>query len=165
MEKYCTQSESSNVEAISAFDTLFTTNHMKILKILFPYLDSEFQKMLAIYIKWQEFIYTLSIQKDFQSLSCSCNRQAGKGDFSSLLPTLLPYCSLKEQEQLSVFSNIHNTMNTFLQIKDYLPMIQTLFSQMQGNEKSSADNNVMDMFKNMMNDEQLSLLSMFMNGG
>ena len=35
MEK-CSENIEENTEAILAFDTLYTTNHMKILKLLLP---------------------------------------------------------------------------------------------------------------------------------
>ena len=52
MEKCEDNDDASN--AILAFDTLYTNNHMKILKMLLPYIDSKHQKLLCIYIKWQE---------------------------------------------------------------------------------------------------------------
>ena len=51
-------------EAIIAFDTLYTTNHMQMLKLLSPYLDMENQHRLAIYIKWQELQYTLNFMSN-----------------------------------------------------------------------------------------------------
>jgi len=59
MEK-CSENIEENVEAILAFDMLYTTNHMKILKLLIPYLESEHQKKLAVFIKWQELMFTLN---------------------------------------------------------------------------------------------------------
>ena len=59
MEK-CSENIEENMEAILAFDMLYTTNHMKILKLLIPYLESEHQKKLAVFIKWQELMFTLN---------------------------------------------------------------------------------------------------------
>ena len=49
--------------AIIAFDTLYTNNHMKIFKMLLPFVDSKYQKLLSIYIKWQELIFTMEFLK------------------------------------------------------------------------------------------------------
>ena len=57
----CSDEKEEKTEAILAFDTLYTTNHMKILKLLIPYLKTETQKKLAVYIKWQELLFTLKI--------------------------------------------------------------------------------------------------------
>ena len=66
MENYSDNNECVT-DAILAFDTLYTTNHMKILKILLPYLESEHQKKLAIFIKWQELIFTLNFFKQYSA--------------------------------------------------------------------------------------------------
>ena len=74
MEKYSENIE-ENMEAILAFDMLYTTNHMKILKLLIPYLESEHQKKLAVFIKWQELMFTLNFFKQYsasRSLTTRC---------------------------------------------------------------------------------------------
>ena len=54
-------------EAVIAFDTLYTQNHIQILKILLPYFDPYGQNHLAVWIKYLELRYTQasvpSIQK------------------------------------------------------------------------------------------------------
>ena len=59
MENYSENNECVT-DAILAFDTLYTTNHMKILKLLLPYLEPGHQKKLAVFIKWQELIFTMN---------------------------------------------------------------------------------------------------------
>ena len=39
-------------EAVIAFDTLYTQNHIQILKILLPYFDPYGQNHLAVWIKY-----------------------------------------------------------------------------------------------------------------
>ena len=46
-------------EAVIAFDTLYTQNHIQILKILLPYFDPYGQSHLAVWIKYLELRYTL----------------------------------------------------------------------------------------------------------
>ena len=41
-------------EAVIAFDTLYTQNHIQILKILLPYFDPYGQNHLAVWIKYLE---------------------------------------------------------------------------------------------------------------
>ena len=56
-------------DKVAAFDTLFTNNHIQMLKILVPYFDSTIQKNLAIYIKYLEFQYTLDLLKKYPNIS------------------------------------------------------------------------------------------------
>ena len=52
--------EQKDTSQISAFDTLFSNNHIQMLKVLLPYMDNQFQKYLAIYIKFQELQVALN---------------------------------------------------------------------------------------------------------
>lgn len=48
---------------VIAFDTLFSTNHIQMLKVMLPYLDNQMQKFMAIYIKFLELNYTIDFYK------------------------------------------------------------------------------------------------------
>ena len=52
--------EDQSSKIIAAFDSLFTTNRIQILKILLPRLAPEHQSGFAVYIKLLELQYTLS---------------------------------------------------------------------------------------------------------
>ena len=108
MEKYSeTKDKEDMTEAILAFDTLYTTNHMKILKLLLPYLEQDHQKKLAIFIKWQELIFTLNFFKQYSaSLYSPDFKQRKKLDLNTLLPLLMPYCSETEKNIISQFSQM-----------------------------------------------------------
>lgn len=173
MEK-CSENIEENTEAILAFDTLYTTNHMKILKLLIPYLKSENQKKLAIFIKWQELMFTLNFFKQYSaSLYSPDFKQSKKLDLNSLIPLLTPYCNESEKNIISQFSQMQNMMNMMEQVQAYMPMIQQFMSSMSGDGNDSngmnlngldlSENNIMDMLKNMMSEEQQEMFSMFMN--
>lgn len=155
----CRNATEDATEAILAFDTFYTNNHMKILKLLFPYVEYEHQKKLAVYIKWQEFIFTLHF------LNHPCLPSAAKGEltktsmnFTSLYPLLSSYCSPKEQEFLSKISGIMNMRNMMDQVQEYLPLIQGLLSA-EGKDRQSSP---IDIMKNFLSEEQLAMFSMFM---
>ena len=168
MEK-CSETKEDMTEAILAFDTLYTTNHMKILKLLLPYLEQEHQKKLAIFIKWQELIFTLNFFKQYSaSLYSSDFKKRKKLDLNTLLPLLMPYCSEAEKSIISQFSQMQNMMHTMENVQQYMPMIQQFMSAMSPENDSdgmfnSDPNNMMDMLKNMMSEEQQAMFSMFMN--
>ena len=46
--------DSNEYNKVIAFDTLFTTNHIQMLKVMLPYMDNKAQKSLAVYIKFME---------------------------------------------------------------------------------------------------------------
>lgn len=171
MEK-CSENNDDITRAILAFDTLYTTNHMKILKLLLPYLESEHQKKLAVFIKWQELIFTLNFFKQYSASLYSYDfKKKKKLDLNVLLPLLTPYCNESEKAILSQFSQMQNMMHTMEEMQQYMPMIQQFMSSMSGenNDMSgmfgSGDNNMMEMLKNMMSEEQQAMFSMFMEGG
>ena len=169
MEKYSeTKDKEDMTEAILAFDTLYTTNHMKILKLLLPYLEQDHQKKLAIFIKWQELIFTLNFFKQYSaSLYSPDFKQRKKLDLNTLLPLLMPYCSETEKNIISQFSQMQNMMHTMENIQQYMPMFQQFMTSMSGDGDLDgmfqSDNNMMDMLKNLMSEEQQAMFYMFMN--
>lgn len=146
-----------DTEAILAFDTLYTTNHMKILKVLLPYLSCEYQKKLAVFIKWQELTFTLQYTQKYSSpLYCKCCSPQKEIDPGTIAQLLSPYCSDQERKILSYFSEFKNVRSIFSQIQDYLPVIQELMSSNEG------DSNLMNMVEGMLSDEQKNMFQMFM---
>ena len=173
MEK-CSENLEENTEAILAFDTLYTTNHMKILKLLIPYLETEYQKKLAVFIKLQELMFTLNFFRQYSaSLYSPDFKQGKKMDLNTLIPLLIPYCNEAEKNIISQFSQIQNMMNMMEQMQVYMPMIQQLISSMSGDDTNPdsmnqngldlGGNNLMDMLKNMMSEEQQAMFTMFMD--
>ena len=43
--------ENHEIDPIAAFDTLYTSNQMQMLKVILPYMQPQMQQMIAIYIK------------------------------------------------------------------------------------------------------------------
>lgn len=169
MEK-CTKKDDAT-EAILAFDTLYTNNHLKMMKLLLPYLENGHQKKLAVFIKFQEFLYTMNFFRQYSVSLYSADSSHGQKkelDFNSLLPLLLPYCNEKERNMLSHFSQMQNMMHLYQDMSQYIPMMQQMMSSMNGSvesENKETGNGMMDMIKNMMSPEQQDLFSMLMEGG
>lgn len=168
MEK-CSENNPCVTDAILAFDTLYTTNHMKILKLLLPYLDAEYQRKLAVFIKWQELVFTLNFFKQYSaSLYSSDFVHKKELDLTTLLPRLTPYCNEPEKKILTQFSEMQHYMERMGEMQEYMPMIQQFISSMSGDNKNMSDmfgsgeNNMMDMLKNMLSEEQQAMFSMFM---
>ena len=58
---------------VAAFDMLFTTNQLQLMKVLLPCLSPSMQKYFAIYIKYQELQYTISYFRGLPILSAVLN--------------------------------------------------------------------------------------------
>lgn len=163
----CNSNHQDSSEAILAFDTLYTTNHMKILKLLLPYLEPEHQRKLAIYIKWQELSFTINFFKEYSVSLYSADFSKKKVlDLKELLPMLIPYCNEKEKKLISGFSQMQNMMQMMESLQEYMPLIQQFMSSMSGSNNGDFGNsemNMMDMVKNMLSEEQQAMFSMFMN--
>lgn len=169
MEK-CDRNEQL-AEAILAFDTLYTTNHIQMLKLISSYLDAKSRHQLAMLIKWQELLYTLSFNSHY--LSFTENFPPKKEfDFTELISLISPYCSEQELHFLLKFSQIQEMMKNYQDIAQYMPMITELMSAF-GKEQnpfaqttSAGDSPAMvDLLKGMLSEEQRDLFSLFMEGG
>ena len=55
--------DSNEQNKVIAFDTLFSTNHISMLKVMLPYMENQTQKSMAVYIKFLELNYTIDFYK------------------------------------------------------------------------------------------------------
>lgn len=118
----------NSTDKILAFDTLFTTNHIQMLKILLSYAEPAEQKTMAVYIKFLELQYTLSFFQKHPNSSLSHFPREDSSNTSKLLGELLPFCTPSEQEQfrqirsmLETFENMQGMMETMQMMKDMFP--------------------------------------------
>ena len=93
--------EQKKTHPMTYFDSITTPPHLYSLKMMLPYTPSSLQRILAIYIKFTEFQYTLEHFHGFPASSHSKN----------ILEDLKSYMSPEEQEQLEQMQNILNIMD------------------------------------------------------
>lgn len=113
---------------VTEFDARFTNNHIRMFKVLLPFLPPTMQQNMAIYIKYMELQYTM---KYFQHYSYEKNKfwllqthtADDPPDFSSLCDELLPYCNDKEKQQFTQMRNLFQTMRN---MQDMMEMLETL---------------------------------------
>lgn len=110
-------------DKIVAFDTLFTTNHIQMLKILLPYMESAMQRNLAVYIKFLELQYTISFFKSYTSSVLPGFSQEKEFNFSKLCDELLPLCGHAGQEQLKQMRNMVQNLEN---LQEMIQMMQTM---------------------------------------
>ncbi len=112
-------------DKIMAFDALFTTNHIRMMKLLLGYLEPPLQGKLAVYIKFLELQYTLTFfhRTPRASLCPGADMQGRGADYTAILDEILPFCSSSERETLET---IRNTLQNFQNMQEMMETIQML---------------------------------------
>lgn len=170
---------------ITAFDTLFTTNHIQILKIVMSCLDPQMQKKLAVYIKYLEFQYTLSFLRSNPSELCGCSREKEEPDIGKLCSEILPYCTSEEKKKVEQISGLLNSLKMYREMSQTMEMMKDIFPEgfedafsfgsasddtaSQNTEDESSNGhashadggNMMDMLMSMLSPEQKTMFEMF----
>nr|WP_318683160.1 hypothetical protein [uncultured Acetatifactor sp.] len=116
-------------DKVMAFDTLFTTNHLQMLKVLTSYLDPAAQKSMAVYIKWMELQYTLSFFRKYPGASLAGLPREDKFDGSRLCDEMLPYCVPREKEQLQSMKNMFQNLAGMQEMMEMMQMMKELFPE------------------------------------
>lgn len=141
------QDQNPVTDKVLAFDTLFCTNHIKMLKVLLFFLDSSMQKFLAVYIKIQELQYIISYFDTHSSI------KPDNFDFNLLCQEIIPYCGPEERKKIEQFTQLQQMMEQFNQINQTMEMMKELFpdGMPDFNFNSESDNSQMyDMLSAMM---------------
>lgn len=161
MEKQNTDA-SHRTEAITAFDSLFTTNHIQMLKILLFRLSPEAQGSFALYIKFLELQYTFSFLQKHPSIPpagvgrpLSGNLfQGDNSDTIELLNELLPFSGPAERGKIEGMKNMLQNMSKFQEMMEMMQMMQEMFP-----EGMDADN-FSSMFSGMSGADMSSVFEM-----
>lgn len=154
-------------DKIAAFDTLYTTNHIQMLKILLPVMGKELRNKFAVYIKYMEFQYTLSLaNSSLHSFQLCAESEKKAFDFGCLCDELHPFCNQKEQAMLSNFKNMQNMMQQYKELEALMSMMKEMFPEAAGTGNSADASGGFfspDMLMNLLSPEQRELFSMFQN--
>lgn len=116
-------------DKVVAFDTLFTTNHIQMLKVLLTYLDPATQKSIAVYIKWMELQYTLSFFRRYPGASIRGLPKEESFDAARLCDEMLPYCAPREKEQLQSMKNMLQNLSNAQEMMEMMQMMKELFPE------------------------------------
>lgn len=123
--------DDSRIDKAAAFDTLFTTNRIQILKILAYYMDPHLLKGLAVYIKLSELQYTLSLfQRHPETSLCRALKEPGNSNHAGeLCNDLMPLCNETQKESLRQISQMLENMNNFQEMMEMVQTMQELFPE------------------------------------
>lgn len=121
--------EDKSSDKILAFDTLFTTNSIQMLKVLITYLTPSAQKSFAVYIKLMELQYTMSFfQKHPDASVCGLPQEKNFGA-ARLCDELLPLCEPSQKEKISQLKNMLQSFESMQEMMEMLQMIKDLFPE------------------------------------
>lgn len=124
-------------DGIAIFDTLFTNNHICMMKLLLPLLSPTMQKGIAIYIKFQELQYTLQYFTKHPLGLVGTNASTASADTNAVLDSILPFCAEKERQSLTQMKNMMQTMQN---LKDMMEMLETMKELFPENFSGNGEN-------------------------
>ena len=155
--------EEKDNDAVLLFDTLYTTNHIQMLKVLIPYLQEDMRNNIAIYIKFQEFQYTLEYtKKHIVSLYSQSDRSLKDLDIPKIYNSIKPYCTESEKQMLSKIMNFKNGFDKYQEFAKIMPLLENF----SGNKEDSSGGFNMNMIlNNFLSEEQVEMFKMFQEGG
>lgn len=121
--------EDKSSDKILAFDTLFTTNSIQMLKVLITYLAPSVQKNFAVYIKLMELQYTISFfQMHPNAFVCGLPQEKTFGA-AKLCDELLPLCESSQKDKINQFKNLFQTFENMQEMMEMLQMMKDLFPE------------------------------------
>lgn len=133
-------------EQIYAFDSLYTTNHIQMLKILLPCLNPPLQRNLALYIKFLELRYTISFLSTHPYVISGCGFDKEHRGQEIPVEDLLPYLTPEEAENvrqlqksmdmMKQFANMQKNMEALQGILPEGMNLETLFQSMMDSNSS-----------------------------
>lgn len=147
--------ETRGEDSIMAFDTLFTTNQIQIMKTMLPYLDEAMQKHFAILIKFMELKYTISYLAKHKMSLGGRHTERKDPDMQELFPKIQGFLSPSERSKVEQIMNLMNTMQTVSQFQEMMQFMNDSASE----EEGGADNS--DFLMNMLSPEQRAMFEMF----
>lgn len=153
--------EQNKSDKVLIFDTLYTTNHIQMLKIFLSFLEEPMQKNLAVFIKYLELQYTISFfqRKETEINICGGKHQPLNPD--ECLDELKSYCN---EDEKSKIDQIFGIMNTMKMMQELQPLMEMMNSASQSEDGGTSDNNsdmMSQMLKNMLSPEQQTMFEMF----
>lgn len=155
--------DQKDTNQINAFDTLFSNNHIQMLKILLPYMDNQFQKYLAIYIKFLELQCALSFLKERPFPLCGCMEPDAPMEPEVLIKKLLPLCTKKEKTQMKQFLSVFQSINQYQEMAKTMEFMKEFMPEPSASDGSDSpfSPDMSSVLMNMLSPEQQEMFQMF----
>lgn len=134
------------IDPVTAFDTLYTSNQMQMLKIILPFMQEKMQRFIAIYIKFSELMIAMRFANSTSAPSFPARKET---DMTGILKYLSPYLSDSEREMMNQFSSMQENMEQFKQMSAMMQMM---------NEMGTSPESALEGF---LSEEQMAMFKMF----
>ncbi len=138
--------ESHEIDPVTAFDALYTSNQMQMLKIILPFMQEKMQRFIAIYIKFSELLIAFRIAGSASAASFPARKET---DMTGMLKYLSPYLSDSEREMMNQFSSMQENMEQFKQMSAMMQMM---------NDMGASPESALEGF---LSEEQMAMFKMF----
>ncbi len=113
--------EKRDNDSIQAYDTLYTTNQIQILKILLPYCGQDIRRSLAVLIKFLELQYTLA----FTRTHPECFREPPLPfSLNDLCDRIKGYCPPQLFSMLEQFQAMQNALQMYEEMRQMMELFQ-----------------------------------------
>ncbi|MCM1027745.1 MAG: hypothetical protein NC432_15070 [Roseburia sp.] len=149
---------------VSAFDTLYTTNRIQMLKVLLTWLPPERQGGFAVYIKLLELQYAFSLLGRYPGTVLSGGRRLSADLFSGdtsgaveLLDELLPFSGFAERSRIEGMKSLLQNMSRMKEMMEMLDMLKEMFPEGFGGDTG----NPMDLFSGMTGMDLSAVANLF----
>lgn len=156
--------DSKEYNKITAFDSLFTTNHIQMLKIMLPYIGSNAQKSLAVCIKYMELQYTIDFYRNYPLSPCLAPEESF--DFGKMCKELIPYCTPGEKMQMEQFQTMFHSMEMYREVskamelmKDFMPDMGSFAPGAASGGEGGGTDNMLQALMNMLSPEQMEIFN------
>ena len=122
--------DDNRIDKAAAFDTLFTSNRIQILKILAYYMDPRLLKGLAVYIKISELQYTLALFCRHPETSlCIAPASISEAAAAELCDDLMPLCNETQKASLRQITQMMDNIHNFQEMMEMVQSMQELFPE------------------------------------
>ncbi len=139
-------------DKILAFDTLFTTNHIQMLKIIMPLFDVSAQRHMAVYIKYMELQYTITCLKKY-----SFPVFPKPADPHCVCKEILPYCSHAEKKKVEQMEQLFSSVENYREMMEMFNMMKEMFPEGEGGGINT------DMLSGLFGGDSAQMFEMFQN--
>jgi len=156
--------ECNESDKVLAFDMLYTSNQIAILKILLFLFDEKDQHQLVVLIKYLEFQYALSLAERQQAQLEFCSSNTPKPDITELLDDIKLYCSPSEKEQLDQIGSLQGTMSMMKDMQSMMGVMEGMEGMSENISSNGSNDTNSDMIKSMLTPDQLAMFEMFKGG-
>ena len=134
--------ENHEIDPVTAFDTLYTSNQLQMLKIVLPYMQENMQRFIAIYIKLNELLLAFHFSAGTYPVKKETN-------VTGMLKYLSPYLSDYEKDMMNQFSSMQENMEQFKQMSQLMQMM----NEMGGSPEEAL--------QGFLSEEQMTMFKMF----